>query len=91
MSILEPSFTNQNLVSLSIDTFRIYGRAIADMLDDSSNDLTDEQKNYWTNQLIEITSVLENYVKIAGVIIESREKEFEKIKNLALFRNAMLN
>ena len=89
MNIYDFSISNQLLISASMDMFRLYGRAILDILENKSNDLTDEQKTYWANQLIEVTNILGNYVKIAETMIESQGKE--NLKNLVPYKNAMWN
>lgn len=72
MNIRYFSISNQILVSASMEMYRLYGRAIYDILENKSNDLTDEQKTFWNNQLVEVTKILENYVKIAEMMLESQ-------------------
>lgn len=69
------SISNQNLLTVSMDMFRIYGREIADVLENKANDLTDEQKVFWTKELMEVVRILEYYVQLSEKIIEAQEIE----------------
>jgi hypothetical protein len=83
------SISNQNLLTISMDMFRIYGRAIADILENKANDLTDEQKIFWTNELVEVVRILGNYVKLSETIIEAQE--LENMQKILPVKNSQWN
>lgn len=80
---------NKNLLAISMKMFSGYGNEIADVLLNPDNDLSFEQKKIWLEQSLRVQNILENFLKLANVIIQT--EKIENSQNLIPYKNAQWN